>query len=313
MHLSAGNFDSEMNPVRSTLPSFFSIFILILLIMSSGCSTPYNVSDPITPRYRAVFVDQFKYILPDDKRIEKLLDWTQKENFNALLLYDLNILLKGHKHHDRLEEFMYASKQKGIHDVAAIGMYAKPIINGLKAYQSTLETDASPIFHNLFLELEWWNRHATWDEYKNELSQLYEFKMKQEIGHRPDISTYIGWLHKDEREALRQASFLTTYSDVIYIHAYQPKPQLSYILPRLRMLYLASRKLSPEKRPRTVLMISIEPEFSGRLVRSVTYDQIFTHLIRSIQELQQSKQLPPDFLSVLKIQGYAVFAQSFAR
>ena len=293
--------------------SNFFLFLIFLLIMISGCTNVYQTSEPITPVYRGVFIDQFKFILPHKERNEKLLQWIKEEQFNALLLYDLNVLLRGNKHHEALSQFINQAHKSGIQDISAIGMYTRPLIDTISRFETEKTGHSEKLIHTFFLELEWWNRQSTWEQYSYELKTLYEYKLSLTPELQPEIAAYIGWLSDNYEESIRQAEFLVNHADVIHVHIYQSEPQLSYILPRLQKLYHVAHNLPAEDRPQIVFMFSIELEFSARLIRDVSYNEIFTYLIRQIQQQQENGNLPPNFLRVLKIQGYAVFAQSFAR
>jgi hypothetical protein len=109
------------------------------------------------------------------------------------------------------------------------------IINNYNASR----TDALEKFDYANLELEWWNKAATFKNYLKELQGINAWGDAQTT--QIPTETYIGWFQNPTGQELTQATGIVTNTDRVLVHDYQTTPTFSYMQSRLQWLGKAAK------------------------------------------------------------------------
>lgn len=194
---------------------------------------------------RTLYVDSFNTILGDLKKEDKLLVFAQRNNFNTLILYQLNKVdsrfsLSDHKKNNVLADFISKAKTKfGMHKIGASGESASFFIDRIDVYNSS-RSKAEEKFDIYNLEYEYWSKKASGIDgyycvgyleennitcnrkgsFKYFIANLKKLKsLSKNSKHKINIEAYVGYYTQKE---IKQIS---KYCDRLLIHAYGKTPK----------------------------------------------------------------------------------------
>ena len=197
---------------------------------------------------RTLYVDNFNNILGNPSKEDKLLFFAKRNNFNTLILYQLNkvdkrLSLSDPRKNNTLAEFISKSKIKfGLKHIGASGEAASFFTDVIDIYNKSRNKPEEK-FDIYNLEYEYWSRKASGIDgyycinYLEEnkitcnregsfnyfISNLKTLKsLSKESKHKINIEAYVGYYTKNE------ISEITKYCDRLLIHAYGKTPKMSF-------------------------------------------------------------------------------------
>ncbi|MCV6631666.1 MAG: hypothetical protein OIF50_17605 [Flavobacteriaceae bacterium] len=301
----------------------------------------FLVQTAIGQQMRGLYVDGFDAILGNAEKENRLLAFSQQQQFNYLLLYDLYKIEReqpnfpNNNKADQLADFIKKARiHYGIKQIAATGeSYAG--FRSIIAYQKRFKTQKEACFDIFNLEFEYWNtcvvsakevalknEHCFAGDHLGELCKSYlipnglecnrkgaftfykeQLKLLSAYGKQEGIplEVYIGKVNEEEAKLLNQ------YCDRILVHNYIRKDYLgrksiySVNKERLRLLGKEKTVIAP--------IFSAEPVFSGSWVQkdATAVHGIYAHYVKKRGGFQsQSKALQQN----IHLDGYVWFAYS---
>lgn len=214
---------------------------------------------------RTLYVDNFNNILGSPSKEDKLLFFAKKNNFNTLILYQLNkvdkrLSLSDPRKNNTLAEFISKAKVKfSMKQIGASGEAASFFTDIIDVYNNTRNKPEEK-FDIYNLEYEYWSKKASGIDgyycvnYLEEnnitcdrkgsfnyfISNLKILKsISKESKHKIKIEAYVGYFTKNE------ISEITKYCDRVLIHAYGKTPKISFSIAKnsLNHLYELNSKV----------------------------------------------------------------------
>ncbi|PQJ78815.1 hypothetical protein [Polaribacter porphyrae] len=197
---------------------------------------------------RALFVDGFNNILGSPSKENKLLGFAKKNNFNTLILYELNKIdkrfpLTDTRKNSVLADFIAKAKLKyGIRKVGASGESATFFIDIVQVYNNSRPKPEEK-FDIYNLEFEYWskkassnkgyycegylrdnnqpcNRQGSFNYFLESLKKLK--KLAKESKHNILIEAYVGYYTQKE------ISKISKYCDRLLIHTNGKSPKICF-------------------------------------------------------------------------------------
>ena len=228
---------------------------------------------------RILYVDQFYHILGNDEQENNLLDFTVKNGFDKIILYDLHKInrdypLADKKKNDILARFIFKAKiNYGLAGVGGSGESADFFIKAIHAYNMSR---INPIekFDTYNLEYEYWkkepsenggyycenylkkngqscNRRTTFNFFLNSLATMKA--LAKENSHKVTVEAYVGKYFRHEIKKIAK------YVDRLLVHVYVKKPKEGLKFAYKRLEYLTEIK----KMPKISILYSSEILFMG--------------------------------------------------
>ncbi|MFY7826718.1 MAG: hypothetical protein ACOVQ4_06310 [Flectobacillus sp.] len=290
---------------------FIALFSTIFLF--TQCSEDLSV-EPTSPNhnglkvdmtsiYRGVYLDSLKYIVGDQGKENSVLQWCQYNNFTTVTCYDLYTLLATSAGYPKVAAFIRkAREQYGITTVTACMGSASAFSGMINTYNNS-RTDSVERFNYSNLELEWWNKAATYKKYLSELQGIKAWGDAKTP--RIPTETYIGWFQNPTGQELTQATGIVNNTDRVLVHAYQTIPTFNYMKSRLQ--WLGKAAMAQNKVQKVVFLFSAEPSFSFNYFVNNSFDQTF---LKVLSEYEAASFTGKDNLEII---GYQIFAQSEGR
>ena len=291
------------------------LFIILLssIFLFTQCSEDQSV-EPTSPEhnglkidlssiYRGVYLDSLKYIVGDQGKENALLQWCQYNNFTTVTCYDLYTLLASSAGYPKVAAFIRKARtQYGITTVTACMGSASAFTTIINNYNAS-RTDALEKFDYANLELEWWNKAATFKSYLKELQGINAWGDAQKAP--VPTETYIGWFQNPTGQELTQATGIVTNTDRVLVHDYQTTPTFSYMQSRLQWLGKAAK--AQNKIQKVIFLFSAETTFSFNYFVNNSFDNTY---IKVLSEYQAASFTGKENLEII---GYQIFAQSEGR
>ena len=237
-----------------------------------------------------------------------LLDWCVKYNFNAISVYDLNVILSNTNNWGILAQFIKKARVTyGINQIAAVrGSSANFIEN---ANYDSSRTDLNERFTVYNLENEWWNAGPACNftcyidilQTMNDTAKNLTPSMIREI--------YIGWFQNPVGQEFAMATTLESLLDRIMVHDYQTAPQFSYL--QGRMTYLGQAANSQNKTVNVIIIFSAEYTFMNNYFnitgQNYTFDDAYVTILNEFNATNFN------FKDNVQLIGYQIFCYSYAK
>jgi hypothetical protein len=226
-----------------------------------------------------LYVDQFYHILGNEEKENNLLDFTVKNGFDKIILYDLHKINKDYPLSDRtkndiLARFIFKAKiNYSLKGVGGSGESSDFFVNAIHAYNMSR---INPIerFDTYNLEYEYWkkeasenggyycenylkktgqscNRKNTFKFFINSLAVMK--KLAKENSHKVTVEAYVGKYFRHEIHKIAK------YVDRLLVHAYVQNPKHGFSAANRRLEYLSELK----KKPKISIIYSSEILFMG--------------------------------------------------
>ena len=283
--------------------SLHLILLLFLMILDST-----TTSTTVTITYRGLYVDGFDSVLGNASEENSLLNWSVSNHFNALSLYDLNLIMGQPARVIQLAQFIEKTRNTfGIQQIAAIrGSSANFIQN---AQYDSSQTNLNERFSVYNLENEWWNNGPTCD-FSCYTSILQTMKTTAK-NQTPAMTTevYIGWFMNPAGQELYQANTLVSFLDRIMVHDYQTSPHISYMTSRLS--FLGEAAMNQTRIIDVIVIFSAEPTFMGNYFNVTSQNYSFQDAYVDI--LNQFNATSFAYKDYVRLIGYQIFAYTYAR
>jgi hypothetical protein len=275
------------------------------------CYTPEASLDtalPVAVVYRGIYIDGFDSILGIESKENLLLNWCASNNFNAISLYDLNLIMADQQRCEDLARFIRKTRVTfGIDQVAAVRGSSANFIQ-TASYDSS-RTDLNERFTVYNLENEWWNIGPACD-FSCYTSILQTMKTNAKSATPSMITeTYRGWFQNPTGQELEQANTLNRLLDRIMVHDYRTFPQFSYMQSRLS--YLGEAAQSQNRIIAVIVIFSAEPEFMYDYFNVTSQNHSFDDAYLDI--LNQFNAASFNFKTNVQLIEYQVFAYSYAQ
>lgn len=197
---------------------------------------------------RTLYVDNFNNIIGSPNKEDKLLLFAMRNNFNTLILYDLNKVdkiwtLSDPRKNNVLAEFILKAKTEfSIKNVGASGESASFFTNTINLYNNS-RNKADEKFDIYNLEYEYWSKKASGENgyycenylkansspcnregsFNFFIENLKELKtLSKNSIHSIKIDAYVGYYSQEE------IKLIAKYSDRLIVQAYGRNPQTSF-------------------------------------------------------------------------------------
>lgn len=264
-------------------------------------SNNVNLRMNIVPTYKGMYVDNFFLIYGDTAKENKLLRYCQKYSYNALTIYDLDIVFNGTKNnYPALSKFIKKARtQYGIKEIVAVRETGSQFTNSTNNYNIS-RVDTNERFTGFNLEKEWWNNACTFTTYSSYLKTMYT--VAQASTPKLKSETYIGWFANPTGQDVKQATKLITYTNRILVHDYRTAPDFLYLEDRLTALNTAAKNLN--KTVDIIIIFSAEPVFMQNYYKTNTLNDAYN-------ALYQQYLLSTIDKSNINIIGYQIFCYTF--
>ena len=228
---------------------------------------------------RILYVDEFYHILGNEEKENNLLDFTVKNGFDKIILYDLHKInrdypLADSKKNNILARFIFKAKiNYGLEGVGGSGESADFFITAIHAYNMSR---INPIerFNTYNLEYEYWkkeasenggyycenylrrngkscNRKNTFEFFINSLAIMKDLASKN--SHKVTVEAYVGEYFRHEIKKIAK------YVDRLLVHVYVNNPNSGYNFANKRLEYLTE----VAKMPKISIIYSSEILFMG--------------------------------------------------
>lgn len=228
---------------------------------------------------RILYVDQFYHILGNDEQENNLLDFTVKNGFDKIILYDLHKInrdypLADNKKNDILARFIFKAKIN--YSLAGVGGSGESGEFFEKAIHAYNMSRINPIekFDTYNLEYEYWkkeesenggyycenylkkngescNRRNTFKFFLNSLAIMKS--LAKENSHKVTVEAYVGKYYRYEIKKIAK------YVDRLLVHVYVKNPKHSFSIANKRLEYLTE----VPKMPKISIIYSSEILFMG--------------------------------------------------
>ncbi len=270
------------------------ICILLFFMMTAGL--PHLRQNPV---YRGLYVDALEKVIGNAPAEDSLLRWCRQEGFNVLTLYDAARVVEAGKD-SALAAFIFRARHSGIKEVTAVIEHDPESTETLVQYNSHHQPKYRIDYFNL--ELEWWNKAASFDDF---LSHLRHIRARGRSLPSPvKTEIYIGWFANPEGKPFEMADSLIGNCDRILIHDYQKNPEWSYIGERMTALAAAAKKRN-RVFPVSVIF-SAEADFSGAYFQQHHFGDAFRQLAASFDTAHIEGK------TFLRLEGYQIFTYTIA-
>lgn len=285
------------------LVSLFVVTILVGYKMKS--SSAFRL--PETIAYRGIYVNKFDSILGNEREENALLNWCVSNNFNAISLYDLNLIMSNSQRVVQLARFIRKARVTfNIDQVAAVRGSSDNFIQTAK-YDSS-RTDLKERFSVYNLENEWWNNGPSCD-FDCYTSILQTMKGKAKSVTPPiTTETYMGWFKNPEGQGFAQANTLVGMLDRILVHDYRKKPEFGYM--KSRLSFLGEAAYSQNKIIQVIVIFSAEHDSMQNYFDVQGENHPFDDAYIDI--LNQFNAVNFDFKNNVQLIGYQVYAYTLA-
>jgi len=249
--------------------------------------------------YSGLYVDNFFLIYGDTAKENKLLRYCTKYGFNAITLYDMNIVIAKTSNHPKVAKFIRKARtQYNIQYIAAVKETNTPFNTNITTYNAKY-TNVLDRFDYFNLEKEWWNYACNFTTYNNSyLKKMYTLGRS----YSPTIKseTYIGWFENPLNQDLYQATEIIRSTDRILVHDYELQPSYSYVEDRLDVLNRAAINLN--KTVNIVIIFSAEPVFMQNYYKTHTLTDTYDNF------MVQYNLKPKSNINII---GYQIFCYTF--
>jgi hypothetical protein len=276
----------------------FNIALILLGLTSFDVGRP-NSGDK---EYKGIYVDNLQQIVGNNQLEDDFLHWAKEHSFNALTLYNMKAVLGDPALRKALPKFILKARAQGISEVTAVVSNGTTAVGLVDSYNHS-QRDHHSAFDNINLELEWWNRASSFDQYKAYLESIRSWGQQQ----RPAIlnEEYIGWFKNPTGEDSLMAAALVEKSDRILVHDYQQNLTFSYLQPRLDWIGRAAGaqgKVMP-----VIIIFNAKTEFMGGYFAQHPFSDAFQTFMDEFKQAQFPGK------GNLRIIGYQIYNQSAAR
>lgn len=228
---------------------------------------------------RILYVDQFYHILGNDEQENNLLDFTVKNGFDKIILYDLHKInrdypLADKSKNDILARFIFKAKiNYGLAGVGGSGESGDFFIKAIHAYNMSRLNPVEK-FDTYNLEYEYWkkeasenggyycenylkkngescNRRNTFQFFLNSLATMKS--LAKENSHKVTVEAYVGEYYRHEIKRIAK------YVDRLLVHVYVKNPKHGFNIANKRLGYLSEI----HKMPKISIIYSSEILFMG--------------------------------------------------
>lgn len=228
---------------------------------------------------RILYVDQFYHILGNDEQENNLLDFTVKNGFDKIILYDLHKInrdypLADKNKNDILARFIFKAKiNYGLAGVGGSGESGDFFINAIHAYNMSRLNPVEK-FDTYNLEYEYWkkdqsenggyycenylkkngescNRRNTFKFFLNSLATMKA--LAKENSHKVTVEAYVGDYYRHEIKKISR------YVDRLLVHVYVKNPINGFNAANKRLEYLTE----VPRMPKISIIYSSEILFMG--------------------------------------------------
>jgi hypothetical protein len=260
-------------------------------------------------------VDEFYQILGNEEKENNLLDFSVKNGFDKIILYDLHKINKIYTLSDRskngiLARFIFKAKiNYNLKGVGGSGESSAFFKNAIHAYNMS-RLNPNERFDTYNLEYEYWkkddsevggyycenylkkngkncNRENTFNFFINSLKVMK--KLAKENNHKVTVEAYVGkYLEHEIKEIIK-------YVDRLLVHVYVKNPMNGFSSANERLSYLAQTNI---RMPKISIIYSSEILFMGGWLKYNSLkkaEQIFIDSIREKDKKLFSKINFTDF------------------
>ena len=273
---------------------------IIKLIILGLLLTIYSNQTIAKPVYTGLYVDNFFLIYGDTAKENKLLRYCNKFGYNALTLYDMNIVLSKSSNFPKIAKFIRKARtQYNIKYIAAVKETNTPFNTAITSYNNTY-TNSLDRFDYFNLEKEWWNFACKFSTYNTTyLKKMYSLGRT----YTPIINseTYIGWFENPMNQDLYQATEIIKSTNRILVHLYTSTPDYNFVSDRLDVLNRAAINLN--KTIDVVIIFSSEPYFMMDYYKVNSLDNAYFNFM--------NQYAFSGYKSNINIIGYQVFCYTF--
>ena len=281
--------------------------VIFLLILFSLLNTFSN--------QRTLYVDDLNYILGSPSKENKLLSFAAKNNFNCLILYELNKVNKrvpfsnADKNNILADFIKKAKKEYGILQIGVSGEAADFFTDIIDVYNN-FRTKADEKVDIYNLEFEYWskkassdggyycegylrdnnmpcNRKGSFQFFVNNLKQLKA--LSKASNHQIKIEAYVGYFTQNE------IIEISKYTDRIQIQAFDSNPKLCFSKVKKSLEFIS--KLN--KKTKISILFSTRMKYLGYWLKFDSLnngEKLFFEEIKN-QKLNLSKEIDFDGFS----------------
>jgi hypothetical protein len=278
------------------------LLVKVALVLVGLASLDVGRRNPGDKEYKGIYVDNLQQIVGNNQLEDDFLHWAKEHSFNALTLYNMKAVLGDPGLRKALPKFILKARAQGISEVTAVVSNGVAALGLVDSYNRS-QRDRQSAFDNVNLELEWWNRACSFDQYKAYLEMIRNWGQQQ----RPVIRNeeYIGWFKNPTGEDSLMAAALVEKSDRILVHDYQQNLTFSYLRPRLDWIGRAAGargKVMP-----IIIIFNAKTEFMGGYFAQHSFSDAFQTFMDEFKQAQFPGK------GSLRIIGYQIYNQSAAR
>jgi hypothetical protein len=278
------------------------LLVKVALMLPGLASLDVGRPTPGDKEYKGIYVDNLQQIVGNGRQEDDFLGWAKEHSFNALTLYNMKAVLGDPALRKALPKFILKARAQGISEVTAVVSNGTTAVGLVDSYNHS-QRDHHSAFDNINLELEWWNRACTFDQYKAYLESIRNWGQLQ----RPAIlnEEYIGWFKNPTGEDSLMAAALVEKSDRILVHDYQQNLTFSYLQPRLDWIGRAAGaqgKVMP-----IIIIFNAKAEFMGSYFSQHKFSDAFQSVVAAFQQAQFPGK------ANVRLIGYQIYNQSAAR
>jgi len=269
-----------------------TVFLLMLTFKSFGSN-------------RILYVDEFYHILGNEEKENRLLEFTVRNGFDKIILYDLHKINKNYTLADRtkneiLARFIFKAKTDyNLKGVGGSGESADFFLTAIHAYNMSR---INPVerFDTYNLEYEYWkkddseiggyycenylkkngktcDRENTFNFFINSLKIMK--KLAEENSNKVTVEAYVGKYLKHEIKEI------TKYVDRLLVHVYVKNPMNGFSSANERLKYLAQTNI---KMPKISIIYSSEILFMGGWLKYYSLNKAEDIFIKTMREKDQN-------------------------
>ncbi len=215
----------------------------------SGCKRGMYVS-PYTDHIGQVTFSGddlvYAYLLGDDAKEQRLLDFVSAQGIDSLALYNLNVILADDTLKDDLVSFMASARAAGVERIEAIGSEVPAAWDAIHDFH-----EQRAAFDGFVTEIEFWAGGATFDDFVSTLEYVRSLDWRAApSGATPTLSSYLGW--PDQAQVMAMAPLL----DRVYLHAYVDTAAQAYSYVAERCAWFAAENTGSHR-------VAVQPIFSA--------------------------------------------------
>jgi hypothetical protein len=240
-----------------------------------------------------VYVTQTARVLEDDNAIAALVDWVERNDFDAVALYGLEEALA---QPDRLAQLLAELHSHGVDEIEAVVPRSLRVLPVL-AFQEDRPPGSS--FTTVNFEHEYWNPNTRLGDKAWDTQQMDELR-KLAAANGLAFGRYIG----GKTITLADARRIVKRTDYLLVHCYVPSaafPEVAYTYTRQRLQMLDKAAASIRRRYPVRIIFSAEPRYMQSYFSRHTFRAAYDAFLRKAPEFEH-----------LVLDGYAIYNTAFA-